>query len=88
MSPLSHAIPIKVGIDTHAEVDLVDIKLVRQLGLKPYRNRNLPILWAINQQNLSTYGAYNLQLELIDVYGIRRTTLQPYLAIDCNPNDS
>ena len=35
VSPLSHAVPIKVGIDTHAEVDLVDIKLVRQLGLKP-----------------------------------------------------
>ena len=28
VSPLSHAIPIKVGIDTHAEVDLVDINLV------------------------------------------------------------
>ena len=28
VSPLSHAIPVKVGIDTHAEVDLVDIKLV------------------------------------------------------------
>ena len=70
------------------EVDLVDIKLVRQLGLKPCQNRNLPILWAINQQNLSTYKAYNLQLELIDAYGIRRTTLQPYLAIDCDPNDS
>ena len=88
VSPLSHAIPIKVGIDTHAEVDLVDIKLVRQLGLKPCRNRNLPILRAINQQNLSTYGAYNLRLELTDAYGIRRTTLQPYLAIDCDPNDS
>ena len=88
MSPLSHAIPIKVGIDTHAEVDLVDIKLVRQLGLKPYRNRNLPILWAINQQNLSTYRAYNLRLELTDAYGIRRTTLQPYLTINYDPNDS
>ena len=88
MSPLSHAIPIKVGIDTHAEVDLVDIKLVRQLGLKSCRNRNLPILRAINQQNLSTYGAYNLRLELTDAYGIRRTTLQPYLAINHDPNDS
>ena len=35
VSPSSHAIPIQVGIDTHAEVDLVDIKLVQQLGLKP-----------------------------------------------------
>ena len=35
VSPLSLAIPIKVGIDTHVEVDLVDIKLVRQLRLKP-----------------------------------------------------
>ena len=72
----------------YVEVDLVDIKLVRQLGLKPCRNRNLPILWAINQQNLSTYRAYNLQLELTDAYRIRRTTLQPYLAIDYNPNNS
>ena len=88
VSPLSHAIPIKVGIDTHVEVDLVDIKLVQQLGLKPCRNRNLPILRAINQQNLHTYGAYNLRLELTDAYGIRRTTLQPYLAIDRDPNDS
>jgi hypothetical protein len=88
VSTLSHAIPIKVGIDTHAEVDLVDIKLVRQLGLKPCRNRNLPILRAINQQNLHTYGAYNLRLELTDAYGIRRTTLRPYLAIDRDPNDS
>jgi hypothetical protein len=35
VSPLSQATPIKVGINTHAEVDLVDIKLVQQLGLKP-----------------------------------------------------
>ena len=88
VSPLSHAVPIKVGIDTHAEVDLVDIKLVRQLGLKPCRNRNLPILRAINQQNLSTYGAYNLRLELTDAYGVSRTTLRPYLAINRDPNDS
>ena len=75
VSPLSHAIPIKVGIDTHAEVDLVDIKLVHQLGLKPCRNENLPILRAINQQNLPTYGAYNLRLELTDAYGVSQTTL-------------
>ena len=70
VSPSSHAIPIQVGIDTHAEVDLVDIKLVQQLGLKPCQNRNLPILRAINQQNLTTYGACNLHLELTDAYGI------------------
>ena len=64
VAPLSHAIPVYVGIDTHAEVDLVDIQLVRQLGLKPCRNTNLPILRAINQQNLSTYRAYNLRLSL------------------------
>ena len=29
VSLLSHAIPIKVGIDIHVEVDLVDIKLVQ-----------------------------------------------------------
>jgi len=88
VSPLSHAIPIKVGIDTHAEVDLVDINLVRQLGLKPCRNENLPILRAVNQQDLHTYGAYNLRLELTDTYGIRKTTLRPYLAIDRDPGDS
>jgi hypothetical protein len=77
-----------VGIDTHAEVDLVDIKLVKQLGLKPCRNKDLPILRAINQQNLPTYGAYNVRLELTDMYGIRRTTLRPYLAIDRDPEDS
>ena len=86
--PLSHAIPIKVGIDTHAEVDLVDIKLVQQLGLKPCRNKDLPILRAINQQNLPTYGAYNLRLELTDAYGVSQTTLRPYLAIDRDPHDS
>ena len=88
ISPLSYAIPIQVGIDTHAEVDLVDMQLVRQLGLKPCRNTNLPILRAINQQNLHTYGAYNLRLELTDSYGNRRTTLRPYLAIDRDPGDS
>ena len=88
VSPLSQAIPIQVGIDTHAEVDLVDIKLVRQLGLKPCRNTNLPILRAVNQQDLHTYGAYNLRLELTDNYGVRRTTLRPYLAIDRDPGDS
>ena len=28
VSPLSHAIPVHVGIDTHTEADLVDIQLV------------------------------------------------------------
>jgi hypothetical protein len=88
VSPLSHAIPIKVGIDTHAEVDLVDIKLVRQLGLKPCRNQNLPILRAINQQNLHTYRAYNLRLELTDPYSVRKTTLRLYLAINGDLDDS
>ena len=46
---LSHAIPIKVRIDIYIEVDLVDIKLVQQLGLKPYWNKDLLILRAINQ---------------------------------------
>ena len=80
--------PVQVGIDTHAEVDLVDIRLVRQLGLKPCRNANLPILQAINQQELPTYGAYNLRLELTDMYGTRRTTLRPYLAVDRALEDS
>jgi hypothetical protein len=82
VSPLSQAIPIQVGIDTHAKVDLVDVQLVQQLGLKQCRNKDLPILRAINQQNLHTYGAYNLRLELTDGYGVRRTTLRPYIAID------
>jgi len=88
VSPLSQAIPIQVGIDTHAEVDLVDVQLVRQLGLKQCRNQDLPILRAVNQQNLHTYGAYNLRLELTDSYGVRRTTLRPYIAIDRDPEDS
>ena len=78
---------MEVGIDTHAEVDLVDIQLVRQLKLKPCRNPNLPILRAVNQQNLPTYGAFNLRLELTDRYGTRRTTLRPYLAIDQDLGD-
>jgi hypothetical protein len=88
VSPLSQAIPIRVGINTHAEVDLVDVQLVRQLGLKPCRNKDLPILRAVNQQNLYTYGAYNLRLELTDSYGVRRTTLRPYIAIDRDLEDS
>ncbi len=36
ISPLSYAIPIRVGINTYIEVDLVDIQLIRQLGLKQY----------------------------------------------------
>ena len=88
MSPLSHAIPIKIGIDTHAKVNLVDIKLVHQLGLKPCQNKNLPILQAVNQQNLYTYRVYNLCLELADFYRVCKTTLRPYIAIDRDPNDS
>ena len=56
ISPLSHAIPIQVGIDMHAKVDLVDIQL------------------AVNQQNLPTYRAYYLHLELTDSYRVRQTT--------------
>ena len=88
MSPLSYAIPIKIGIDTHAEVDLVDINLVRQLGLKPCQNKDLLILQAVNQQELHSYRAYNLRLELTDAYRVRKTTLRPYLAIDQDPSDS
>ena len=66
----------------------MDIQLVRQLGLKQCRNRNLPILRAVNQQDLPTYGAYNVRLELTDSYGARRTTLRPYIAVDRDPGDS
>ena len=85
---LLHDIPILVGINTHVEVDLVNVNLVKQLSLKLCRNQNLPILRAINQQNLHTYGAYNLRLELTDSYGTRRTTLRPYLAVDRAIRDS
>ncbi len=66
----------------------MDIQLVRQLGLKQCQNKNLPILRAVNQQDLPTYGAYNLRLELTDSYGVRRTTRRPYIAIDRDPGDS
>ena len=79
---------MQIGINIYTEVDLVDIKLVRQLSLKPCRNANLLILQAINQQELPTYGVYNLRLELTDMYGIRRTTLRPYLAVDRAVEDS
>ena len=42
----------------------------------------------MNQQNICTYGAYNLRLELTDSYGVRRTTRRPYIAIDRDPGDS
>jgi hypothetical protein len=88
VSPLSHAILIQVGIDTHTEADLVDIQLVQHLSLKPCQNTNLPILWAINQQNLLTYRAYNLRLKLTDAYETRRTSLRLYLAVDRDQGDS
>ncbi len=66
----------------------MDIQLVRQLGLKQCRNKNLPILQAVNQQNLPTYGAYYLRLELTDSYGVRQTTRRPYIAIDRDLGDS
>ena len=86
--PLLQALPIRIGIDTHAKVDLVDVQLVRQLGLKQCRNTDLPILRAANRQNLRAYGAYNLRLELTDSYGVRRTTLRPYIAINRDLGDS
>ena len=79
---------MEVGIDTHAEVNLVDIQLVKQLKLKPCRNTNLPILRVINQQSLPTHGAFNLRLELTDRYGTRRTTLRLYLVVDRGLGDS
>ena len=88
MSLLSYTISIKVGIDIYTKVNLVNINLVWQLGLKPCWNENLPILQAINQQDLHTYRAYNLCLELTDTYGIRKTTLRPYLAIDYDLDNS
>ena len=88
MSSLLHAILIKVGIDIHTEVDLVNINLVQQLGLKPCQNKDLPILQAVNQQDLHTYRAYNLRLKLADAYRVCKTTLRPYLAIDQDPSDS
>jgi hypothetical protein len=77
-----------VGLDTYAEVDLVDVKLVRQLGLKKCRNKNLPILQAVNQQSVPVYGVYNVRVSLTDSYGSERTTLRPYLAVDRAPGDS
>jgi hypothetical protein len=85
---LSHAVPVLVGIDIYTEVDLVDIKLVQQLGLKPCRNKNLPNLQAVNQQNVQTYRVYNIYLGLTDSYRICRTTLRLYIAIDRSLGDS
>jgi hypothetical protein len=88
VSPLSPVIPVRIGLDTYAEADLVDIKLVRQLGLKQCRNKDLPILRAVNQQDVPTYGVYNLRVSLTDSYGLERTTLRPYIAVDGDPGDS
>ena len=42
----------------------------------------------MNRQNLPTYGAYNIRLELTDTYRVCKTTLRPYLAIDQDPRDA
>jgi hypothetical protein len=82
------ALPVEIALDTCAEVDLISIDLVKQLRLKPCENKNLPILQAVNQQELPHYGAYNVRLELVDSHGARRVTYRPYLAIDRDPKDT
>ncbi len=72
----------------YIEVDLVDIQLVQQLRLKQCQNKNLPILRAVNQQNLPTYRVYNVRLELTDSYRVCQTTLRPYIIVDQDPGDS
>ena len=72
----------------HAKVDLVDIQLVQQLCLKQCQNKNLPILQAVNQQNLPTYRVYNVCLELTDSYRVHQTTLWPYITVDQDLGDS
>ena len=72
----------------HAKVDLVDIQLIQQLHLKQCQNKNLPILQAVNQQNLPTYRVYNVHLELTDSYRVRQTTWRPYIAINQDLGDS
>ena len=88
VSLLSAAILISVRINTYLEVDIVDIQLVQQLSFKLYCNKTLLILQAINQQNFYTYRAYNVCLELIDNNSVCRETLQPYLAIDRDPDNT
>jgi hypothetical protein len=88
VSPLSYIIPVRIGLDTYTEADLVDIKLVRQLGLKQCRNKDLPILRAVNQQDVPIYGVYNLQVSLTDSYGLEQTTLRLYIAVDRDLGDS
>jgi hypothetical protein len=42
----------------------------------------------VNQQNLHTYRVYNLYLELTDSYRVYRTTLQLYITINQDLEDS
>jgi hypothetical protein len=86
--PLLYTVLVLVGIDIYTKVDLVDIKLVQQLGFKSCRNKNFPILQTVNQQNIQTYRVYNIYLGLTDSYRTSRTTLQLYIAIDRSPGDS
>ena len=73
-------------------VDLISISFVKSLGLspctRPKHQHVEPALEGVGQIQPKTYGFYHLRLHITDHWNQSLEFICPFLAVDCNTQDS
>ncbi len=83
---------VVIGLDTYAEMDVVSLAYVQQLGLKPCtrkkHNHAIPTVEGAGMTVIPTYGVYHLHLVITDRWGTKMPFVRPFAAITRNPTDA
>lgn len=74
-----------VDLDTGAEVDIISVSLAKQCRFE-LAKKTAPILEAVGNFRVPTYGVYTVPITLTDSRGTTRTVERPCIAVDRDPD--
>jgi hypothetical protein len=79
-------------MDSYAELDFVSLDFVHSLGLTPCQKRqynyHVPCVKVAGCSSLKMYGVYYLHGTLTDQWGYQFSFIQPFVAIQHDPEDT
>lgn len=84
--------PVRIGLDTCAEMDFVSLAFVQTMGLQPCaRSKHqhvVPPIQGADAQQIPCQGIYHLRVEITDQWGCNLVMFRPFVAIERSPDDS
>src|SRR2546423_2800617 len=80
--------PVKIDLDTGAQMDCVSFRWAQQAELKPYTRKYPQLLRVAGALSAEAQGAFWVRFTMTDHRGVQREHYRPFLAIDRDPDDA